>query len=120
ATIRTEYVPVADELSQILVFDPPRNVVITGHTDNVPISTAQFPSNWSLSVMRSVNFLQQLMASNPQLDPKYFSAKGYGENKPVDTNDTDEGRAKNRRVEVLIQPRVLEDGTVTMEDEQQE
>ncbi len=117
ATIRAEYIPVANELSQLLVFDPPRNVVITGHTDNVPINTAQFPSNWSLSVMRSVNFLQQLITSNAQLDPKYFSAKGYGENKPVDTNDTEEGRAKNRRVEVLIQPRVLEDGTVTIEEE---
>ena len=47
-----------DELSQILAFDPARNVVITGHTDNVPMNTAEFASNWDLSVMRAVNFLK--------------------------------------------------------------
>ena len=123
AEIKDEYKPVAAELSQLLVFDPARNVVVTGHTDNIPIRTAEFSSNWSLSVKRSVNFLELLIESNPNLDPQYFSAKGYGENKPVADNNTEAGRNKNRRVEVLIQPRVLEDGTFTMEDnikEQQE
>lgn len=61
--------------------------------------------------MRAVNFLSVLIDTNTKLDPAYFSAKGYGENNPVASNDTAKGRAKNRRVEVLIQPLVEKDGT---------
>lgn len=111
ATIATENRELANELSKLLVFDPGRNVVITGHTDNIPINSPSFDSNWELSVMRAVNFLKLLIEANPQLDPLHFSAKGYGEYHPIATNDTEEGRAQNRRVEVLIQQRVLEDGT---------
>lgn len=109
ADIKPENIPVAQELSKILEFDPPRYIVVTGHTDNVPQNTPEFRSNWELSVMRAVNFLKLLIDSNPNLDPKYFSAKGYGEYNPIASNDTPEGRAKNRRVEVLIQQRVDED-----------
>ncbi|MBS7344440.1 MAG: flagellar motor protein MotB [Caryophanon sp.] len=111
ATIAQENRALANELSSLLVFDPARNIVITGHTDDVPISSSAFESNWELSVMRSVNFLKLLIDANPQLDPLHFSAKGYGEYHPIASNDTAEGRAQNRRVEVLIQQRVLEDGT---------
>lgn len=111
ADIKPEYYPLANELAKVLELDPARNVIVTGHTDNVPMNTAEFRSNWELSVMRAVNFLKILIDSNPQLDSKYFSVKGFGEFNPIDTNDTVEGRAKNRRVEVLIQPRVAEDGT---------
>ncbi|WP_391117325.1 flagellar motor protein MotB [Psychrobacillus sp. L3] len=111
AQVKSEYRQIAEDISDLLVFDPPRNVVITGHTDNIPISSSEFSSNWELSVMRSVNFLKILVGKGT-IDPLYFSAKGYGEFKPVASNDTVEGRAKNRRVEVLIQPRVLQDGTL--------
>lgn len=111
ATITQENRALANELSSLLAFDPARNIVITGHTDDVPISSSAFESNWELSVMRSVNFLKLLIDANPQLDPLHFSAKGYGEYHPIASNDTAEGRAQNRRVEVLIQQRVLEDGT---------
>lgn len=110
AEVKAEYATIADELSQILMFDPPRNIVITGHSDNVPIKTEEFDSNWDLSVMRAVNFMKEVVASNKELDSKYFSVKGYGEYNPIATNDTEEGRAKNRRVEVLVQPRVNEEG----------
>jgi chemotaxis protein MotB len=110
--IKTEYLPIAEELSRVLILEPDRNVIVTGHTDNIPMNTPEFRSNWELSVMRAVNFLKVLIEKNDQLDSKHFSVKGYGEFQPIDTNDTAEGRAKNRRVEVLIQPRVLEDGTV--------
>ena len=110
ADVKQAYISIATELSNILMFDPPRNIVITGHTDNVPIKTNEFDSNWDLSVMRAVNFMKVVIVKNPQLDPKYFSAKGYGEYNPIASNDTEEGRAKNRRVEVLVQPRVNEDG----------
>src|SRR5690606_41722239 len=89
-----------------------RNIVITGHTDNVPINTAEFDSNWDLSVMRAVNFMKEIVMGNEGLDSKYFSVKGFGEFQPIATNDTEEGRAKNRRVEVLVQPRIAENGDV--------
>ncbi|MFJ8066583.1 flagellar motor protein MotB [Psychrobacillus sp. NPDC096426] len=111
AEVKPEYRQIAQDIAELLVFDPPRNVVITGHTDDIPISSNKFSSNWELSVMRSVNFLK-ILVNNNTIDPLYFSAKGYGEFKPVASNDTREGRAQNRRVEVLIQPRVLEDGTL--------
>ena len=110
ADIKPEYLPMADELADLLVFDPVRHIVVTGHTDNVPINSAEFGSNWELSVMRAVNFLK-IVVQNENIDPLLFSAKGYGEYQPIETNKTAEGRSKNRRVEILIQPLVLQDGT---------
>ena len=115
AELKAEYATIADELSQLLMFDPPRNIVITGHTDNVPINTNEFDSNWDLSVMRAVNFMKEVVSGNEELDSKYFSVKGYGEYSPIASNDTEEGREKNRRVEVLVQPRVTESGEVIVE-----
>lgn len=80
----------------------PENVIISGHTDNVPIETAQYPSNWELSTARAMAFMKFLFASNPTLDPARFSAIGYSEYRPVAANDTEEGRQRNRRVEILI------------------
>ncbi|MFS0690310.1 flagellar motor protein MotB [Sporosarcina sp. 179-K 8C2 HS] len=110
ATIQPQYESLAKDISNLLVFEKPRQIVITGHTDNIPIQSAEFPSNWELSMMRAINFLRAIVG-NDNLDPQLFSVKGYGENKPVASNDTAEGRSKNRRVEVLIQPLVLKDGT---------
>ncbi|MDZ5713400.1 flagellar motor protein MotB [Jeotgalibacillus haloalkalitolerans] len=112
ADVRAEYQNIAEDVAGLLEFDPPRNVIITGHTDNVPISTAAFSSNWELSVMRAVNFMK-LVIENPNLDPRWFSAKGFGEFQPIASNETEEGRAQNRRVEVLILPRVTSNGTMT-------
>jgi len=110
ANIKTEYSQIAAEIATLLEFDPPRSIIVTGHTDNIPMNTSEFASNWELSVMRAVNFLK-MVVENPDLNPLLFSAKGYGEFKPIASNETAEGRAQNRRVEVLIQPLVLKDGT---------
>ncbi|RDI42246.1 flagellar motor protein MotB [Falsibacillus pallidus] len=104
AEIRSNDIDVAKEVSDLLVMDPPRNVIISGHTDNVPIHTSKFESNWELSVMRAVNFMK-IMLHNDKLDARWFSAKGFGEFKPIASNATPEGRSKNRRVEVLVLPR---------------
>ncbi|KAA0546672.1 flagellar motor protein MotB [Bacillus sp. BGMRC 2118] len=101
--VRISDMNLASEISELLVTKPPRNVVISGHTDNVPISTAQFESNWHLSVMRGVNFMKVIL-ENEKLDPRRFSVKGFGEFQPVASNDTAEGRSQNRRVELLILP----------------
>jgi chemotaxis protein MotB len=103
ANVRTNDLYIANEISELLIMNPPRNIVISGHTDNVPIGTARFESNWDLSMVRAMNFMKILLR-NDQLDPRWFSAKGYGEYQPIESNDTSEGRAKNRRVEILIMP----------------
>lgn len=110
AEVKQEYLPIATDISELLSFDPPRQIIVKGHTDNVPMNTQEFRSNWELSVMRAVNFLK-IILNNKELDPLLFSAKGYGEYQPIASNDTAEGRAKNRRVEVLIEPLVLKDGS---------
>jgi chemotaxis protein MotB len=78
-------------------------VITSGHTDNIPIFTPQFRSNWHLSVARAVNFMELLMQYSG-LDPALFSARGLGEFSPIDTNDTPEGRQRNRRVELHVVP----------------
>ncbi|MBM7606441.1 chemotaxis protein MotB [Metabacillus crassostreae] len=103
AAIRNKDKELASEISELLIMSPPRNIIISGHTDNVPIKNSEFDSNWHLSVMRAVNFMK-ILIDNDRLDPKAFSAKGFGEFKPVAKNETKDGRQKNRRVEILILP----------------
>jgi chemotaxis protein MotB len=79
-----------------------QKVIIGGHTDNSRISTPEFPSNWDLSSKRSVNFMKYLFQREPTLRPERFSAVGYGEYQPLVPNYTDEGRQRNRRVEIMI------------------
>ena len=104
ADVRREDLNIAKEISRLLEMDVPRSIIISGHTDNVPIKNANFESNWELSVMRAINFMKILL-ENTQLNPELFSAKGHGEFQPVASNDTEAGRAQNRRVEILILPR---------------
>lgn len=104
AEVRERDKYIAREIASLLVMDPPRNIIISGHTDNVPIRTVDYESNWELSVMRAVNFMK-LLQENEKLNPAWFSAKGFGEYKPVAENKTEAGKARNRRVEILILPR---------------
>ncbi|MGP4105644.1 OmpA family protein [Virgibacillus sp. L01] len=94
---------IAKEVSKFLYIDPPHQIIISGHTDNRPIHTRKFESNWDLSFMRAVHFMR-LILKNDNLDPRKFSAKGFGEHSPVAPNNSVENRARNRRVEVLILP----------------
>jgi chemotaxis protein MotB len=74
---------------------------VEGHTDNVPISSHAFPSNWELSAARATNVVQYLTKQD-DFDPCNVSATGYGEYRPVADNSTDEGRRKNRRVDLVL------------------
>lgn len=75
-------------------------VQVEGHTDNVPIRTVYFPSNWELSTARASSVVR-LFIDN-EVDARRLTALGYGENRPVESNDTPEGRARNRRVTVTV------------------
>ena len=76
-------------------------VRVEGHTDNVPIHTKRFPSNWELSIARAVSVVKHFAEVN-QIDPQRLSAVGYGKLRPVAPNDTPSNRAKNRRVEIIL------------------
>ena len=83
-----------------------KSIRIEGHTDNVPISRAlaqRYPTNWELSAARAINVMRFLQDQG--IDPANLSAVAYGEWKPVATNDTPEGRAKNRRIEIILVPK---------------
>lgn len=103
ADVKKEAVDLAKEISKLLISKPPREIMVSGHTDNEPISNSEFSSNWDLSSQRAVNFME-ILIKNKQLQPEKFSAVGNGEFHPVADNKTKEGKAKNRRVEVLILP----------------
>jgi chemotaxis protein MotB len=79
------------------------NVGVEGHTDNKPIKRSGWKSNWELSTARALSVLHYL--SDKSVAEPRLAAIGYGEYKPVDTNDTKEGRQKNRRVEIVILPK---------------
>jgi len=76
-------------------------ITVEGHTDNMPISNSTFASNWELSGGRASNVVKYLV-ENQNIDPRRLSAAGYSEYHPVAKNDTDSGRAKNRRVDIVI------------------
>jgi chemotaxis protein MotB len=79
-----------------------QSVVVEGHTDNDPISTGRFPSNWELSAARSSAVVRHLLTLKSALEPGRYLATGYGEYRPIDTNETPAGRSRNRRVEILF------------------
>lgn len=74
---------------------------VEGHTDNVPIHNARFPSNWELSTARATMVVSYLI-TNFGLRPEALSAAGYAEYRPAASNDTEEGRARNRRVDIIV------------------
>ncbi len=76
-------------------------VIIEGHTDSIPIKNSQYATNWELSTARAINIIKYL-TTNYNLSPKRLSAVGYGEYAPIFDNTTNEGREKNRRVDIII------------------
>jgi chemotaxis protein MotB len=79
----------------------PGDIVTAGHTDDVPIATSRFRSNWELSAARAVTVTHALL-SNPAVDPMRVLVEGYADTRPLVPNDSPENRAKNRRVELVL------------------
>jgi chemotaxis protein MotB len=82
-----------------------KRIRIEGHTDNVPINTNKFRSNWELSTARAISVVKYFTEEIPaeqQINPKSFEVSGYGEYHPIAPNDTDQNKQKNRRIEVTI------------------
>ena len=99
----TTLADVADVLKQI----ESRDFQIAGHTDNVPIHTRRFPSNWELSTARAVN-VARFLIDDGGMSSDRLSAAGYADTQPVAPNKTAEGRAQNRRIEIVLVPNLDE------------
>ncbi len=100
AAIREEMKPVLDKIAKF-IHTTHYQIYIDGHTDNVPIHTAQFPSNEDLSLARAYSILAYFVATS-KVDPSIIAIAGYGELRPVASNLQPEGRQKNRRVEIIF------------------
>ncbi len=100
ATLKPEAIETLRKLAPTLR-DLPNPLRVEGHTDNWPIRTQRFPSNWELSVHRTTNVVRFLVEEEG-FDPQKLSAAGYSEYRPIRSNDTAEDRAMNRRVDIVI------------------
>ena len=94
-----------EKLAEVLNKNPDISIAIEGHTDNVPIKTVQFKDNWDLSAARATNVVR-LLTGQYGMDPKRLTAAGKGEFSPVADNSTPEGKAKNRRTEIVLSPKL--------------
>ena len=101
ADLNDEANPVMEKISMLIAQYPEYDVNIKGYTDNMPISTERFPSNWDLSAIRATTVLKFLI--NNRIDPKRLTATGYGDLLPIAPNDTEDNRARNRRVEFVLE-----------------
>jgi chemotaxis protein MotB len=101
STMREKAAILAQILKENQNEENPFEIIVAGHTDNRPINTPRYPSNLDLSLDRAAEVHRFLLKASG-LSPAYFSSRGYGEEQPIASNDTVEGRAKNRRVELLI------------------
>lgn len=107
ADVEEKGVEALGKLSSILRENNDIDIMIEGHTDNVPISTEKYPDNWALSVDRA-NSIVRLLTIKYNLDPTRITAAGRAENAPVGSNETTEGKAKNRRIEIVLTPNLEE------------
>jgi len=94
------------EVASVLASIPNRDFQIAGHTDDIPIKSAKFPSNWELSTARAVEVTRFLATKG--VDPARLSAAGYAETQPVASNADAEGRKQNRRIEIVLMPNLDE------------
>lgn len=99
ADLLPQAIEVLNEIVTILK-NTENSIRVEGHTDNLPINTERFPSNWELSTSRATNVLRFMI--NKGLNGKQLSAVGYGEYRPLAANDSEENRRKNRRVDIVI------------------
>jgi len=106
AELTGNYRDVMDEIQNVLI-DKPGKIQVQGHTDNIPISTARFRSNWELSASRAVSVAQELMRDN-LINPRRFEVAGFADTMPLVPNDNNENRIRNRRVEIVIRQGINE------------
>ncbi len=107
AEILPEFALALDRIAELIV-DAPNAIQVEGHTDNIPIKTPLYASNWELSTSRAAQIVRYFVTRRA-MSPDRFSIAGYAEFRPIAANDTLEGRAKNRRVEIVLLNKVEEE-----------
>ena len=105
ATINNRAKEVLGKVAKVVNDKPEIDIMVEGHTDNQPISTAQFKDNWALSSARAAS-VTRLLQEDFNVDPKRMTAAGRSYYIPVASNDTAEGRAKNRRTRIIVLPKL--------------
>ena len=101
AKLNDDGIKAVNDVTKLLASVPDRSFQVAGYTDNKPIKVV-YPSNWELAAARSMTVLKTMLSAG--MPPQRISAASYGETKPVQTNDTEEGRAINRRIEIVVVP----------------
>jgi chemotaxis protein MotB len=112
--LRKEGAEALAQITAVLKDVPERDFQVAGHTDNVAIRSARFRSNWDLSTARAVEVVNVMVANG--MDAKRLSAAGYGDQAPIGPNANPEGRTKNRRIEIVLMPKLDELPTISAED----
>lgn len=102
ATLSQEGKDAIAEVATLLAGIPERRFQVEGHTDNVPIATAQYPSNWDLAASRALRVVRTMIDAG--MPPERISAASFGEYAPVMSNEIAEGRDANRRIEIVVVP----------------
>jgi chemotaxis protein MotB len=101
ADVKPEIIATLLEVSKIINRTPGTKIRVEGHTDDTPIHTSKFPSNWELSAARALNVVK-FFAESGGIDPATLSAVGYGEYRPIVPNTSNENKKVNRRIEIYI------------------
>ena len=112
ADVRPAFVPILRKIARLIDTND-GTVAVSGHTDDVPISNSRFRSNWELSTSRAVSVAHELLAAAP-LDEERFVVIGHADTRPQTGNDTADGRAKNRRVDISITRGIIADTEKTL------
>jgi chemotaxis protein MotB len=112
--LKTQGAETLKEVTEVLKDVAGRDFQVAGHTDNTPIRSARFRSNWDLSTARAVEVVNFMVASGMQ--PTRLSAAGYGDQAPVGSNETPEGRSQNRRIEITLMPNLDDLPPIAAED----
>jgi chemotaxis protein MotB len=102
AKLSTEGALVIQQVGKLLSELPDRRFQVEGHTDNVPINTKTYPSNWELASARAINVVKEMVAAG--MPDSHVSAAAFAETRPTASNQTEEGRALNRRIEIVLVP----------------
>jgi chemotaxis protein MotB len=108
-TIKPEGIQVLERVGKVLLNVKDQTINIAGHTDNVPIGpdlVKQYPTNWELSAARATSVARYLQ-DRSGIDPHLISATGYGQYQPIESNKTEKGRARNRRIEIVLVPKEI-------------
>lgn len=100
ARLNRNFIPIIDKIQTVLV-KTDGQIAVAGHTDDIPINTPRYRSNWELSTSRATSVVHELLRSG-EMPPERFVLEGYADTQPLTTNDTAGNRARNRRVEIII------------------